>query len=138
MSSNAKRNIKNAAKTGGKWFLKGVKLAGKGTLTVAELATNKIADIAENEKVRKLLAGTGTIVATVAFAPATISITTINYLFQNCALGKDYSATTALEETLDTTNKMLEKALEMVAIPTAALAKKASKMAKKGKEALDR
>ncbi len=40
MKDNCKRT-KNAAKTGGKWTLQGVKLAGKGALSVAELGSAK-------------------------------------------------------------------------------------------------
>jgi len=138
MKPNTKRNIKNVAKTGGKWALKEVKLAGKGTLTATELATKGIANIAESRAARKLLAGAGTIAATVAFAPAAISITALNYMFQNCILDKNYSATRALEATLGTTNRVLNKALGVVSVPTAAIARGTSKMAKKGKEALDR
>lgn len=136
-ANNAKRNIKNAARTGGKYALKGVKLAGKGVLTAAELAGKGTAKIAESRTARKILAGAGTLAANVMFAPASITITALNYLIQNCVLGKNYPATEAIKATFGTTNKVLEEVLGLAAGPTAALARGAGNLAKEGKKALD-
>lgn len=138
MEEKTKRNIKNTARTGGKYALKAVKLVGKGTLTATELAGKSVARVAESRTARKILAGAGTLAANVMFAPAAISITALNYMLQNCVLGKNYSATRAIKATLGTTNKVLNEVLGIAAIPTAAIARETSKIAKKGKEALDR
>lgn len=136
-TGNTKRNIKNAAKTGGKFALKGVKLAGKGVLTVAELAGKGTASLIESRTTRKILAGAGTLAANVMFAQASITITALNYLVQNCVLGKNYSAASAIKATFGTTNKVLEEVLGIASVPTAALARGAGKLAKEGKKALD-
>ena len=58
-----KKQLKNMAKTGGKYTLKGVKLLGRGALTVTELgakATGTVAKgVAHNYDVRKYVEKSG-------------------------------------------------------------------------------
>ena len=138
MKDSTKRTIKNAAKTGGKWTLQGVKLAGKGALSVAELGIKGIANVASSPKARRILAGAGTLAASVAFAPAVISVTAMNYMFQNCILDKNYSPVDAIKGTFRGTNSVLKGVLDLAAPVIAPIANETSKLAKKGKEALDR
>lgn len=138
MKENTKRTIKNAAKTGGKWTLQGVKLAGKGVLSVAELGTKGIANVVGSPKARKILAGAGTLAASVAFAPAVIGATALNYMFQNCILDKNYSPVDAIKGTFRGTNAVLKDVLDLAAVVVEPVARETSKLARKGKEALDR
>lgn len=138
MNPNTKRNLKNAAKTGGKWTLQGVKLAGKGALTATELTTKGIANIAGSYKARKILAGAGTLVAGVAFAPATITVAALDYMTKNCLLDKHCSPVDALKDTFRATNSVLKGVLDITGPVVEVTARETSKLAKKGKEALDR
>lgn len=141
MNNNTKRKIKNAAKTGGKWTLQGIKFAGKGTLTVAQLTSKGIENVAASPKARRILAGAGTLAASVAFAPlapAAISITALNWMVKNCILDKSCSPVDSLKDTFRGTNSILKGVLDLAAPVIEPIARETSKLAKKGKEALDR
>ncbi len=136
--NNTKRNIKNAAKTGGKYALKGVKFAGKTMLTATEFSAKAATNVLNSNKARRILAKAGTIASTVAFIGPAISITAMNYLFQNCVLGKDVSPVTALKSTFGFSEKVMKEVLDVISVPTAAITNEIGKVANKGKQALDR
>lgn len=138
MNPNTKRKIKNTAKTGGRWTLQGVKLAGKGALAATELTTKGIANIAGSRKARKILAGAGTLAAGVVFAPAALTFTALDYMMKNCLLDKNCSTVDALKDTFRATNSVLKGVLDITAPAIEVVARETSKLAKKGKEALDR
>lgn len=138
MNTQTKQNLKNAAKTGGRWTLQGIKLAGKGALTATELTTKGIANVAESYKSRKILAGAGTLAAGVAVAPATITIAALDYMIKNCLLDENCSPVTALKDTFRATNSVLKGVLDVAAPVVGVVAKETSELAKKGKEVLDR
>lgn len=138
MNVDTKRKLKNAAKTGGKWTLQGVKLAGKGALAATQFTTKGIANVAGSYKARKILAGAGTLAAGVAFAPAMLSMAALDYMFKNCLLDRDCSPVGALKDTFRATNSVLKGVLDVAAPVVEVVANETSKLAKKGKEALDR
>lgn len=138
-----KKQLKNMAKTGGKYTLKGVKLLGRGALTVTELgakATGTVAKgVAHNYDVRKFVTGVGSIAANVAFLGPSLGITAMNYLIQNCAMGKSYySPVDALRSTLRMTEGVLNGAIGLVAEPVAAVSKGIENVSKKGKDILEK
>ncbi len=138
MNNKTKRTIKNAAKTGGKYALKGVKFAGKAALSTTQFAAKTVGNVMKSPDSRKILSKAGTIAASVAFAGPAISLVAMNYLFNNVALGKNVSPLDALSSTFNTSQKVLEDVLGVISVPTAVAAKGVEKMAKKGKDALDR
>lgn len=139
MKNDTKRKIKNVAKTGGKWTLQGVKLAGKGALTVAELGSKGVADIIGSPKARRILAGAGTLTASVALLPEAVIIATmLNYMLQNSIFDKNISPVSALKGTFRGTNKILKEVLDLAAPIIEPIANETSKLAKEGKELLDR
>lgn len=137
-----KKKIKDIAKTGGKYTLKGVKMLGKGALTATEFgakATGTVANgIAHNYDVRKFVTGAGSIAANVAFLGPSLSITAMNYLIQNCVMGRDYSPVDALRSTFRMTEGVLDGAIGLVAEPVAAVSKGIEKVSKKGKDMLEK
>ena len=137
-----KKKLKNMSKTGGKYTLKGVKMLGRGALTVTELgakATGTVAKgVAHNYDVRKFVTGAGSIAANVAFLGPSLGITAMNYLIQNCVMGRNYSPVDALRSTLRMTEGVLDGAIGLVAEPVAAVSKGIENVSKKGKDMLEK
>lgn len=138
MNAATKRKIKNVAKTGGKYTLNGLKMAGKGVLSVTEIASRGIRNVAKDRNARSFIAKAGTIGATIAFPAPTIALAGMKYMVDNCVLGHDISAVEALMGTFRTTEKIMQSVLDVAAQPTAAIADEVQKLSKKGKDALDR
>ncbi len=138
MNNQTKRNIRNAAKTSGKYALSAVKFAGKTALSATELTAKGINRVMESPKSRRILAKAGTIAASVAFAGPAISLVAMNYLINNIVLDRNMSPLRALESTFDMSNHVLKDVLDVISIPTAVAAKEVGKIAHKGKDALDR
>lgn len=138
MNNQTKRNIKNTAKTGGKYALSAVKFAGKTALSATEITAKGINKVMSSPKNRRILAKAGTIAASVAFAGPAISLAAMNYLVNNIALDKSVTPLQALENTFNMSTHVLKDVLDMVSEPTAAVAKEVGKLAHKGKDALDR
>lgn len=141
MTQQTKRKIKNAAKTGGKYTLQGVKFAEKTALGLTELtakAVEKTAEVIGNKDVRRFIAGAGTIAAGVTFMGPVISVVAMKYLTDNILLGKKVSPVEALSSTFRASEKVLDGVLGVVTTPTKVVAKEVGKLAHKGKEALDR
>lgn len=139
MKDNTKQKIRNAAKTGGKWTLQGIKFAGKETLSVVEMTTKGIANIAGDPKSRRILAGAGTLAASVVIAPSILlGAAALNYMCQGSLIDKNISPIKALKSTMRGTNSILKDVLDLAAPIVEVTAHETSKLAKKGKEALDR
>ncbi len=138
MNQQTKRKIKNAAKTGGKYALKGVKLAGKGVLTVTELASKAVQKTAKSKDARAFIAKAGTIASTVAFTGPVITISAINYILHNQLLDKNVSPVEALMSTLGATEKIMSDVLDLAAVPASIIAKETEKLSQNGKNWLDR
>ena len=137
MNNNTKRVIKNGARTGGKYALKGIKFAGLGVLSTTELASKGIRKVAGSKKARNLLAKGLVIGASVAFPAPIIMMTGINYMFQSSCLGKNISPVDALLETSGTLTKVLDSVLDVAAVPTTLVAKGVETVSKKGKDAIE-
>lgn len=138
MNSETKRNIKNLARTGGNYSLKGIKFAGKSILEATEVTAKTLADISKNEHARKFIAKVGTIAACVSFTAPTIALTSMNYIVRNAILNEGISPVDALMSTFNVTEKIMNEVLDFVAVPTEQLSKSVENIAHKGKEALDR
>ncbi len=138
MNTKTKKVLKNVAKTGGKFTLKGLKLAGNGTLSVAEIASKSVSKVAGSNSVRKILAKSGTLLASVAFPGPALSIIAISYLLQHCVLNKSITPVDALKQTLGISERVLKDVLDIASLPTVAISNEVSKVANKGKDALDR
>lgn len=137
-----KKDLLNVAKTGGMYTLSGVKMLGRGALTVAELGAkateNVTRGVAHNYDVRRFVTSAGSIAANVAFLGPSIGLTAMNYLVQNCVMGKNYTPVDALKSTLRMTEGVLDNAMGLVSEPVIAVSKGIENVAKKGKDVLEK
>ena len=138
------QNAKAITKAGGKYALKGIKYAGIGVLGATDLAARGVNKVASSRKGRTLASKAALIAACVAFpsvaatfATAGITMTAVNYMFNNCILGKEQSAVDAALGVKHASDKVLENALSIVSVPTKFISKEISKAAKKGETALE-
>lgn len=138
MNQQTKRKIKNAAKTGGKYALKGLKLAGKGACSLTELTAKGVSKVAKSDKAKRFIAGATTIAGTVAFIGPAITLSTISFLTQNILLGKRVSPVGALKQITNVSTNVLEGVLDVVSPVAQFLAKGLGKVANKGYQALDK
>lgn len=138
MNPQTKRKIKNTARTGGKYALKGVKFAGKMALGTTEVASRIVRKTAQNPYALRLLAKAGTIAACVAFPAPAITLTALNYIVKNSMLGEKTTPVSALMSTFGATERIMRDVLELASIPTEEIARGVEQLAHDGKEALDR
>lgn len=138
MKQQTKRNIKNAARTGGKYALKGMKLAGKGVCALTELTAKGVSEVTKSKHAKRFIAGATTIAGTVTLLGPVITLSTISFLAQNMLLGKRVSPVGALKQITNASTNVLEGVLNLVTAPVKGLAQGVEYVAKQGKEALDR
>ena len=137
MDNNTKRKLKNAAKTGGKFTLAGLKMAGKGVLSATELTSKAVRDVARSENAKRLISKAAVIAATVAFPAPAIMLTGMKYMIDSCVLGDKVSAIDSLFGTFRTSEKIMKGILDIVAVPTEIAAIGVQEMSKFGKKALN-
>ena len=138
MDNNAKRKLKNVAKTGKKFTLAGLKMAGKGVLGVTELASKAVKNVARSENAKRLISKTTVIAATVAFPAPAVMLAGMKHMIDRCVLGDKVSAIDSLLETLQTSKKIMKGNLDIVTVPTKIAAVSVQKMSKMGRDALSR
>lgn len=139
MNINSKRKLNNIARTDGRYFFKGLKLADKDILNITELGTKVITKVAQNKESKKFIAKTGTIAACVNFATPTIMLTGLNYVVQNSLQDKNISPVTALKSTIAASEKVMNGVFDIMSPPSNEMvSKNIGKIAKRGKEALER
>lgn len=136
-------NAKAVTAQAGKFTLKGIKYAGIGLLSAADLATRGADTIIKSPKGRKLASKAAIIAACVAFpsvlatvATAGITTTAINYVYHNCLEGRRTTAIDAADNVLHMSDKVLEKALSIVAVPAHLAVRGIGDISRTGKEVL--
>lgn len=138
MDNNTKRKLKNVAKTGGKFTLAGLKMAGKGVLGVTELTSKAVKNVARSENAKRLISKAAVIAATVAFPAPAIMLTGMKFMIDSCVLGDKVSAIDSLFGTFKTSEKVMKGILDIVSVPAEIAAIGVQKMSEMGKDALSR
>lgn len=105
MNLSAKRNLRNLSRTSEKYTFKGIKFAGIDMLTATELNDEKLN--MRNDKVHCLITNAGKITPSVSFRKPSISITSVNYFFDECSYGKENNPVESLRITLKTSENVL-------------------------------